>query len=346
MMNMIKRIGILTGGGDCCGLNQTIRGAVYRAKDFNYEVFGIRDGWKGLVEGLISPITLADAEELVDKAGTYLGSSRTNPYKMKDGIKNVLKTIKNYGLDAIIAAGGEDTLGVANQLCKEEKINIVGAPKTMDNDLSGTDYTFGFDSSVTRAVEALRSLEDTGRSHHRVMVLEVMGRHAGWVALFTGIAGGADWILIPEYETDIDEMCKQLQRVYVRKKYALVVTSEGVKLPGTSGEKEELDQFGHMILRERGVGNQLKKVICEKTGLEVRHSVIGHIQRGGIPTVFDRILGLRSGVTAVNLIHEGKYGYMAALKGNEVIGIPLEEAVSKLKVVDKKWWKLAQVFFK
>jgi len=346
MMNMIKRIGILTGGGDCCGLNQTIRGAVYRAKDFNYEVFGIRDGWKGLVEGLIYPITLTDVEELVDKAGTYLGSSRTNPYKMNDGIKNVLKTIKNYGLDAILAAGGEDTLGVAHQLFKEEKINIVGAPKTMDNDLSGTDYTFGFDSSVTRAVEALRALEDTGRSHHRVMVLEVMGRHAGWVALFTGIAGGADWILIPEYETDIDEMCKQLQRVYVRKKYALVVTSEGVTLPGTSGEKEELDQFGHMILKERGVGNQLKKVICEKTGLEVRHAVIGHMQRGGIPSVFDRILGLRSGVTAVNLIHEGKFGYMAALKGNEVIGIPLEEAISKLKIVDKKWWNLAQVFFK
>jgi len=343
---MIKRIGILTGGGDCCGLNQAIRGAVYRAKDFNYEVFGIRDGWKGLVEGLIYPITLADVEELVDKAGTYLGSSRTNPYKMKDGIKNVLKTIKNYGLDAILAAGGEDTLGVAHQLFKEEKINIVGAPKTMDNDLSGTDYTFGFDSSVTRAVEALSALEDTGRSHHRVMVLEVMGRHAGWVALFTGIAGGADWILIPEYETDIDEMCKQLQRVYVRKKYALVVTSEGVILPGTSGEKEELDQFGHMILKERGVGNQLKKVICEKTGLEARHAVIGHMQRGGIPSVFDRILGLRSGVTAVNLIHEGKFGYMAALKGNEVIGIPLEEAISKLKIVDKKWWKLAQVFFK
>jgi len=345
-MNMIKRVGILTGGGDCCGLNQTIRGAVYRAKDFNYEVFGIQDGWKGLVEGLISPITLTDVEELVDKAGTFLGSSRTNPYKIKDGVKNVLKTIKNYGLDAIIATGGEDTLGVANRLFKEKKVNIVGAPKTMDNDLSGTDYTFGFDSSVTRAVEAMRALEDTGRSHHRVMILEVMGRHAGWVALFTGIACGADWILIPEYETDIDEMCKQLQRVYTRKKYALVVTSEGVNLPGTSGGKEELDQFGHMILKERGVGNQLNKLICEKTGLEVRHAVIGHMQRGGIPTVFDRILGLRSGVTAVNLIHEGKYGYMAALKGNKVIGVPLEEAVNKLKVVDKKWWELAQVFFK
>jgi 6-phosphofructokinase 1 len=342
---MIKRVGILTGGGDCCGLNQTIRGAVYRAKDFNYQVFGIHDGWKGLVEGLISPITLIDVEELVDKAGTFLGSSRTNPYKIEDGVKRVLKTIKNYSLDAIIAIGGEDTLGVANRLFKEKKVNIVGAPKTMDNDLSGTDYTFGFDSSVTRAVEAMRALEDTGRSHHRVMVLEVMGRHAGWVALFTGMACGADWILIPEYETDIDEMCKQLQRVYTRKKYALVVASEGVNL-GASEKKEELDQFGHMILKERGVGSQLNKIICEKTGLEVRHAVIGHMQRGGIPTVFDRILGLRSGITAVNLIHEEKYGYMAGLQGNEVIGVSLEEAVSKLRVVDREWWELAQVFFK
>ena len=341
-----KRIGILTGGGDCCGLNQTIRGAVYRARDFEYETFGIHDGWKGLVEGMVSPITLTDAEELMDKAGTCLGSSRTNPYKIKDGVKKVLKTIKNYGLDAIIATGGEDTLGVANRLFKEEKVNVVGAPKTMDNDLSGTDYTFGFDSSVTRAVEAMRSLEDTGRSHHRVMVLEVMGRHAGWVALYTGIACGADWTLIPEYQTDIDEMCHQIQRVFSRKKYALVVTSEGVSLSGKNKQEEELDQFGHMILKERGIGVQLSNIICERTGLEVRHAVIGHMQRGGIPTVFDRILGLRSGITAVNLIKENKFGYMAALKGNEVVGVPLEEAVSKLKIVDKKWWELAKIFFK
>ena len=341
-----KRLGILTGGGDCCGLNQTIRGAVYRAKDFDYEIFGIHDGWKGLVEGIISPITLTDVEELVDKAGTFLGSSRTNPYKIENGVSRVLRTIKNYGLDAIIATGGEDTLGVAHRLFKEEKVKVVGAPKTMDNDLSGTDFTFGFDSSVTRAVEAMRALEDTGRSHHRVMVLEVMGRHAGWVALYTGLACGADWILIPEYETDIDEMCLQIQRVYARKKYALIVVSEGVILPGKDKQEEELDQFGHMILRERAIGNQLNKLICEKTGIEVRHAVIGHMQRGGIPTVFDRILGLRSGVTAVNLINENKYGYMAALKGNKVIGVPLEEAVSKLKIVDKKWWEFAKVFFK
>jgi len=341
-----KRIGILTGGGDCCGLNQTIRGAVYRAKDFNYETFGIHDGWKGLVEGMVSPITLTDVEELVDKAGTSLGSSRTNPYKIKNGINKVVKTINNYGLDAIVAIGGEDTLGVAHRLYKEEKIPVVGAPKTMDNDLSGTDFTFGFDSSVTRAVEAMRVLEDTGRSHHRVMILEVMGRHAGWVALYTGIACGADWTLIPEYQTNIDEMCQQIQRVYARKKYALVVASEGVILPGQNIGEEELDQFGHMVLKKRAIGDQLDTLISEKTGLEARHAVIGHMQRGGNPTVFDRLLGLRAGVTAVTLINEEKYGYMAALKGNEVIGVPLEEAVSKLKMVDKKWWNFAKIFFK
>jgi len=341
-----KRIAILTGGGDCCGLNQTIRGAVYRAKDFDYETFGIKDGWKGLIEGMVSPITLTDVEELVDKAGTILGSSRTNPYRIENGVERVLKTIKNYGLDAIIATGGEDTLGVAYQLFKEEKVNVVGAPKTMDNDLSGTDYTFGFDSSVTRAVEAMKILEDTGRSHHRVMILEVMGRHAGWVALFTGIACGADWTLIPEYDTDIDAMCQQIQRVFARKKYALIVASEGVNLPGQREEEEELDEFGHMILKNRGIGNRLNDIICAKTGLETRYSVIGHMQRGGNPTVFDRLLGLRSGVTAVNLIKKNKYGYMAALKGNEVVGVPLEVAVSKLKVVDEKWWDLAKIFFK
>ncbi|GAH49379.1 unnamed protein product, partial [marine sediment metagenome] len=239
-----------------------------------------------------------------------------------------------------------DTLGVANRLFKEENVKLVGAPKTMDNDLSGTDYTFGFDSSVTRAIEAIRSLQDSGRSHRRIMVLEVMGRHAGWVALFTGMASGADWTLIPEEKADIKKMCQHLKDVYKKNKYASVVVSEGVTLPGIDVEKESLDQFGHMILRNRGVGNLLADLIKKNTGIETRHAVIGHIQRGGSPTLFDRILGLRCGVTAVDLIAQGKFSYMAALKGSEVIGVPLEKAVSKLKVVDKKWWELAQVFFK
>ena len=345
-MNMIKRVGILTGGGDCSGLNPTIRGAVYRAQDYNYEVYGIQEGWKGLVKGNLTPLSLSEAKEIVDRGGTILGTSRLNPYKIDNGIKQVLDSIKKFKLDAIIAIGGEDTLGVANKLFKEENVKLVGAPKTMDNDLSGTDYTFGFDSSVTWAIDAMRSLQDSGRSHRRIMVLEVMGRHAGWVALFTGMASGADWTLIPEEKTDIKKMCQHLKEVYKKNKYASVVISEGVTLPDIDVEKESLDQFGHMILRNRGVGNLLAGLIKKNTGIETRHAVIGHIQRGGSPTLFDRILGLRCGVTTVDLIAQEKFGYMAALKGSEVIGVPLKKAVSKLKVVDKKWWKLAQVFFK
>jgi len=343
---MSKRVGILTGGGDCCGLNPAIRGAVYRAYDLHYEVFGIRDGWRGLIDGDLFNIGLEDAEELVDKAGTILGTSRTNPFKVEDGVAMVLRTIKNYGLDAILAMGGEDTLGVANRLFKEYKIKVVGAPKTMDNDLSATDFTFGFDSSVTRAVEAMKSLEDTGKSHHRVMILEVMGRHAGWVALYTGLSAGADWVLLPEEVPDIEGMCKQLQRVYSRKKYALVVVSEGVELPGADTGKEELDQFGHMILRKRGIGQILGDIICEKTGIETRHAVIGHMQRGGIPTVFDRILGLRTGVKAMELIEKQDFGKMAALKGNKIIAVPLEEATKDIKKVSKEWLTFAKIFFK
>ena len=343
---MSKRIGILTGGGDCCGLNPAIRGAVYRAYDFDYEVFGIRDGWRGLIDGSIFKIDLQDAEELIDKAGTILGTSRTNPFKVETGVERVINTIKNYGLDAILAMGGEDTLGVAYKLFNEYKVNVVGAPKTMDNDLSSTDFTFGFDSSVTRAVEAMKSLEDTGKSHHRVMILEVMGRYAGWVALYTGLACGADWVLLPEEKPDIDEMCKQLQRVYSRKKYALVVVSEGVKLPGTAAGQEELDHFGHMILRKREIGQALGDLICEKTGLETRHAVIGHMQRGGNPTVFDRILGLRTGVKAVELIEKEDFGKMAALKGNKIIAVPLEKAIKDIKTVNKEWIDFAKIFFK
>jgi ATP-dependent phosphofructokinase / diphosphate-dependent phosphofructokinase len=343
---MSKRIGILTGGGDCCGLNPAIRGAVYRAFDYHYEVFGIRDGWRGLIDGNLFKIDLQDVEELIDKAGTFLGTSRTNPFKVEGGVKGVLNTINNYGLDAILAMGGEDTLGVANKLFHEKEIKVVGAPKTMDNDLSSTDFTFGFDSSVTRAVEAMKSLEDTGKSHHRVMILEVMGRHAGWVALYTGLASGADWILVPEEEPDIDGMCKQLQRVYSRKKYALVVVSEGVELPGVNAEQENLDQFGHMILKKREIGQTLGDIICKRTGIETRHAVIGHMQRGGNPTVFDRMLGLRTGVKAMELIEKQDFGKMVAMKGNDIVAVPLEEATSEIKTVNMEWLDFAKIFFK
>lgn len=342
----MKRVAILTGGGDCPGLNSTIRGAVYRAKDYHYEVYGVQDGWKGLVKGDLSPLEVDEVKDIIDRGGTILGTSRLNPYKVTDGVKNIRNVLEKYHIDAVLAIGGEDTLGVACRLFQEEAIKVVGAPKTMDNDLCGTDYTFGFDSAVTKAMEAMKSLQDTGRSHHRIMILEVMGRHAGWVALFTGLASGVDWILIPEVEVNLEEMCLYLKKVYDQYRSASIVVSEGVTLPGQEIGKEELDQFGHMILRKRGVGQLLADLIEEKTGIETRYAVIGHIQRGGSPTLFDRILGLRCGVTAVDLIAQEKFGYMAALQGNEVMGVPLEEAVKKIKIVDARWWELARVFFK
>jgi 6-phosphofructokinase 1 len=344
--NMIKKIGILTGGGDCPGLNPAIRGCVERALDFGIESVGILDGWKGLIEGRTIPLNLSDVESIVGKGGTILGTSRTNPYKKENGVDKCLANIKSLNLDAIVALGGEDTLGVATKLYKEKNVPVVGVPKTMDNDLSATDYTFGFDTAVTIAVDAAERLIDTGTSHRRIMVLEVMGRHAGWVALFTGLASGADWILVPEKEPEIDKMCEHLKKVHQRKKYALVVVSEGINIPGMKTGKEELDQFGHMILKKRGVGEQIADIIEEKTKIETRVAVIGHIQRGGKPTLFDRILGTRVGVKAAELVNEGKFGYMVALKGNDVVPVPLEEATSKLKVITPDWLKFMETFFK
>lgn len=342
----IKRIGILTGGGDCPGLNPAIRGVVYRALSEGIECVGILDGWKGMLEAKSVPLTLQDVEYIVNKGGTIIGTSRTNPYKKENGPEKCVETLKKLNLDAVIAMGGEDTLGVATKLYKEKNFPVVGVPKTMDNDLSATDYTFGFDTAVTVAVDAAERLIDTGRSHRRIMVLEVMGRHAGWVALYTGIASAADWILIPEDEIDINKMCEHLKKVYERKKFALVVVSEGVVLPGIKAEKEELDEFGHMILKKRGVGELVAEVIEKNTGIETRVAVIGHIQRGGAPTLFDRMLGLRVGVKAVELVLEGKFGYMVALKGNDVVPVLLEEATGKLKTVDNNWIRWMKHFFK
>ncbi|MCS7227612.1 MAG: 6-phosphofructokinase [Endomicrobia bacterium] len=343
---VIRRIGILTGGGDCPGLNPAIRGVVYRAFSEGIECIGILDGWKGMIECKSVSLTLQDVEYIVNKGGTILGTSRTNPYKKENGPEKCVETLKKLNLDAVVAMGGEDTLGVATKLFKEKNFPVVGVPKTMDNDLSATDFTFGFDTAVTVAVDAAERLIDTGKSHRRIMVLEVMGRHAGWVALYTGIASGADWILIPEQKIEIEKMCQHLKKVYERKKTALVIVSEGVILPGVNIEKEELDEFGHMILKKRGIGEQVADVIEKNIGIETRVAVIGHIQRGGSPTLFDRILGLRVGVKAVELVLEGKFGYMVALKGNEVVPVALEEATGKLKTVDEKWISWMQHFFK
>jgi phosphofructokinase-like protein len=335
---MAKRIAILTGGGDCPGLNPAIRGVVLRASELGYECLGIQEGWKGMINGTAEPLSVEAVDEIVKKGGTILGTSRTNPYKKEGGVDGVLKTFKTLKLDALVAMGGEDTLGVASKLYKEKKANVVGVPKTMDNDLSATDYTFGFDTSVTIAMDAAERLMDTGRSHRRAMVLEVMGRHAGWVALFTGIASGADYVCLPERKVDVKDMVAKVKAGHKRRKVSLVVCSEAVDM-GDAGE-EKLDEFGHMILKERAVGEKLAKIIEKESGIETRHAAIGHIQRGGAPTLFDRILGTRVGVKAADLVHAGDFGKMVALRGDKVVGVSLEEATGTLKTVPKEWLAL------
>lgn len=337
------RIGILTGGGDCPGLNPAIRGAVFRALDYGDECVGIVEGWQGLLSCETEPLDLLRVDEIIDRGGTILGTSRTNPFKDPALVQQTIANIAVMNLDAVIAIGGDDTLGVAAKLAALG-VKVVGVPKTMDNDLSGTDATFGFDTAVTVALDASRRLKDTALSHRRIIVLEVMGRHAGWVSLYTGIASGADYTLIPEVPVDWDGMVRQVMTAYKRKKYAFVVVSEGVEVMETASEK--LDDFGHMLLQDRGVGPQVARILEEKTGISTRSATIGHIQRGGSPTLFDRILGSRVGVKAVEMIHDGDFGKMAALRGTEVISIPLAEAVGRLKTVPQEWVDLLRVFSK
>ena len=336
---MKKRIGILTGGGDCPGLNPAIRGVVLQADALGYECVGMLDGWKGMIEAKSRPLAPADVEEIVGKGGTMLGTSRTNPFKKEGGVAKVMETFQKLNLDALVAMGGEDTLGVASKLFKEKQARVVGVPKTMDNDLSATDYTFGFDTAATVAVDAAERLRDTGRSHKRIMILEVMGRHAGWVALFTAIASGADYVCLPERPVDVKDMAAKLKAAHARKNVALLVASEAIDLPGDKKD-EALDEFGHMILKERGVAERLTALVEKETGIETRSAVIGHIQRGGPPTLFDRILGTRVGVKAAQLVAEGKFGNMVALKGDAVVAVSLAEATGTLKTVPKDWLAL------
>jgi ATP-dependent phosphofructokinase / diphosphate-dependent phosphofructokinase len=341
------RIGLLTGGGDCPGLNPALRGFVMRALDYQYECVGFLNGWKGLVDGASRPLGLADVEDIVIQGGTMLGSSRTNPFKAgrEDDLEKVLANIKKFELDAVVAFGGEDTLGVAHKLFKIG-VPTVGVPKTMDNDLDYTDFTFGFDSAVSVATESIDRLRDTAKSHNRVMVVEVMGRHAGWVALYAGIAGGADWVLLPEIALDLEAMCQHLLEVRARgKNYSIVVASEGVDLPHADETDVSVDAFGHVILRERGVGEFLAKEIEERTGIETRFAVLGHIQRGGAPTVFDRVLASRLGIKAADLVHEKKFGMMASIEGNKIIYVELAKAVDQLKTVPLELYEEAKVLF-
>jgi phosphofructokinase-like protein len=343
---MTKKVGILTGGGDCPGLNPAIRGCVMAGLDLGLEFIGLQEGWRGLVDGKTQSLALTDVKDIVCKGGTILGTSRTNPFKMEGAVEKCLAHFKKLGLNSLVVLGGEDTLGVASRFYKEHRMPVVGVPKTMDNDLSATDYTFGFDTATTIAMEAVGRLRDTGRSHRRIMVLEVMGRHAGWVALFTAISSAADWVLLPERKTDVKAMCEHLKKVHARENVAVVVTSEAVELPGIATQGEALDQFGHMLLKNRGVGERLAELIEKETRIETRAAVIGHIQRGGWPTLFDRMLGTRVGVKAAQLVAEGQFGQMVALRGNDVIGVSLEEATAKIKTVPPEWLKLADTFFK
>jgi 6-phosphofructokinase 1 len=311
----------------------------------------VLEGWRGLVDGRFEDLGPREVSGILPRGGTIIGTSRTNPYKLDGGVDSVLQNFRDRGLDALIAIGGEDTLGVASKLYNEHKLPIVGVPKTIDNDLSGTDYTFGFDTAVTIATEAIDRLHTTAESHNRVMVVEVMGRHAGWIAVVSGIAGGADVILIPEQPMTVEAACEELRRRHARgKNFSIVVVSEGYELSYASGESRMVggearatDQFGHVTLG--GVGEILGHEIEARTGFETRVTVLGHVQRGGSPTPRDRVLATRFGLKAAELAHAGTFGQMAALRGDDVVAVSLEEATAQLKTVTPEWYAVAQAFF-
>src|SRR5438034_963152 len=339
------KVGILTGGGDCPGLNAVIRAAGRRVMTGGGEVVGVREGWRGLVDGLVEPLGPREISGLLPRGGTILGTTRTNPFKLDGGIERVLANFEREGFDALVAIGGEDTLGVAARLHSERDFPVVGVPKTIDNDLSATDYTFGFDTAVWVCTEAIDRLHTTAESHNRVMVVEVMGRHQGWIAVMSGIAGGADVILIPEQPITVEEACADIRRRHERgKDFSIVVVSEGYELGGMADESD-VDQFGHVRLSERGVGARLAGEIEERTGYETRVTVLGHVQRGGSPTPRDRVLATRYGLKAADLVHEGNFGRMAALHGDAVVDVSLEEATRELKTVPEDWYEVAKAFF-
>jgi phosphofructokinase-like protein len=347
----VARVGVLTGGGDCPGLNAVIRAVTRRCLTRGHEVVGVRDGWRGLVDGRFMELGPREISGILPRGGTILGTTRTNPYKSDDGVERVLANFESAGLTALVAIGGEDTLGVAAQLHAEQDLAVVGVPKTIDNDLSATDYTFGFDTAVWIATEAIDRLHTTAESHNRVMVLEVMGRHTGWIAVMSGIAGGADVILIPEQPITVEDACEELRRRHERgKDFSIVVVSEGYELTYASGETRQVaeeaeasDQFGHVRLG--GVGDALAREIEERTGFETRVTVLGHVQRGGSPTPRDRVLATRYGLKAADLVHEERWGTMAALHGDSIVEVTLADAVAELKTVPPQWYDVARAFF-
>jgi phosphofructokinase-like protein len=344
------KIGVLTGGGDCPGLNAVIRAVVRKSDAFSSRVVGLRNGWKGLMDPSPMDLDSRMVSGILHVGGTIIGTSRTNPFKDPEGPEKALKNFKLLGLDAMIAIGGEDTLGVAAKLY-DKGLPVVGVPKTIDNDLYGTDFTFGFDTAVTTATDAIDRIHTTAESHNRVMVVEVMGRHAGWIATYSGIAGGADVILIPEIPIDLDEVCDLILRRHSRgKSFSIVVVAEGAHFaekPGMNGElilqETQKDEFGHVRLG--GISQVLSKAIEKRTRFETRYVVLGHIQRGGSPTAHDRVLATRFGIFATEMVHRGEFGKMAGLQGSRITAVPLAEATSKLKTVDMEIYGIAKEFF-
>ena len=340
------KVGVLTGGGDCPGLNAVIRAVVRKGvKVHGFEFVGYRDGWKGPLEGLTMNLGIKQCRGILPRGGTILGSSRTNPFKIDGGVERIKDNLAAEGVDALVAIGGEDTLGVATKLA-DLGVNVVGVPKTIDNDLSGTDFTFGFDTAVNIATEAIDRLHTTAESHHRVLVVEVMGRHAGWIALHAGIAGGASTVLIPEQPFDIDAVCEHVKKRFETQYAPIIVVSEGA-MPKDGGDmtlvSSELDAFGHVRLG--GIGDRLAHEIEQRTGAESRAVVLGHIQRGGTPTAFDRWLATRFGLHAIDAVADGDFGTMVALRGKNIERVKLIEGTGELKLVSPDEYAEAEVFF-
>jgi 6-phosphofructokinase 1 len=341
----------MTGGGDCPGLNAVIRAVARRSLDRGHEVVGVREGWRGLVDGRFETLGQREISGLLPRGGTIVGTTRTNPYNLENGVERVLATFAAEGFDGLVAIGGEDTLGVAARLHAQHEFPVVGVPKTIDNDLAATDYTFGFDTAVSIATEAIDRLHTTAESHNRVMVVEVMGRHTGWIAVMSGIAGGADVILIPEQPMTVEAACAEIEHRHARgKDFSIVVVSEGYELTYESGEQRlvagearDTDQFGHVVLG--GVGDVLAQEIERRTGYETRVTVLGHVQRGGTPTARDRVLATRYGLKAADLVHEGRFGRMAALHGDAIVDVSLADATAELKTVPAEWYDVARAFF-
>ncbi|GAA1747498.1 MULTISPECIES: 6-phosphofructokinase [Streptomonospora] len=339
------RVGVLTGGGDCPGLNAVIRAVVRKGiKDYGYEFVGFRDGWRGPLEGATMALDRAAVSGILPRGGTILGSSRTNLMKIEGGVERVKENMAELGIDALVAIGGEDTLGVATQLT-DRGVNVVGVPKTIDNDLNATDYTFGFDTAVNIATEAVDRLHTTAESHHRALVVEVMGRHAGWIALHSGMAAGANVILIPERPFDIDEVVAHVESRFETNYAPILVVAEGAhpkdgQMELSAGEK---DAFGHVRLG--GIGQRLSEEIESRTGKEARSVVLGHVQRGGTPSAFDRVLATRLGVNAIEAVHDQDYGKMVGLQGTDIVRVDLSAATDKLKTVPAERFEEAEVFF-